>query len=161
MLAVLAMPAQAQIVSSTDIKTAKGAFYLSVDDHATIFVNGQKVFHANIGESRSSEMELKVGDHVVAQLKNDGGPRRFKLLFASSDGRNVVSFRSTDWRIVLDLAVTDFTPAEMQQWQKRPKQIPGGKGLPIKSYSDWVWGDLESSILAAIVTPQMFSAKPQ
>ncbi|MCX6907225.1 MAG: hypothetical protein NTY01_04190, partial [Verrucomicrobia bacterium] len=53
---------------AADEKPVKGTFITNVDDHATIYVNGIKVFHADIGTSRSEETELKIGDRVVAHL---------------------------------------------------------------------------------------------
>jgi hypothetical protein len=104
----------------------------------------------------------KTGDRVLVRMDNDrGGPRRFMLLFASSDGQTIVSCRSRDYKIVPDVDVSDFGPDQYQKWTRYPKQDHMKHRLPIKSYSDWVWGDLEKSILASVVTPQMFSNRPK
>jgi hypothetical protein len=153
------LPCQAQL--PTNDKSARGSFYVSVDDATTIFVNGQKIYHTGIGDHRSPETELKTGDRVLVRLHNKGGPRSFMLLFASSDGRTIVSFRNRDFKIVPDLDVTDFAPDQFQKWSKYARQERHKDRLPIKSYSDWVWGDLNHCILACIVTPQMFSQRPQ
>ena len=115
---------------------------------------------AGIGESRTPELDLKTGDRIVVQLRNDGDKRYFMLVFASSDGQTVVSFRNHDFKIVPEIGITDFTPDQMQKWTKFAKQEKHKAVLPIKSYSEWVWGDLDKCILACTVDPKMFSQKP-
>jgi biopolymer transport protein ExbD len=163
--AVLTSPCKAQLANTREQKSATGTFYVSVDDMAKIFINGTKVFEANAGESRSPQVELKNEDRVVVQLENKVGTRRFMLVLASSDGETIVSFKHSDFKIVPDIDVTDFAPADFQKWSKFAKQeIRSGNAahkLPIKSYSDWVWGDRDKCILAAVVTPQMFTQKPK
>lgn len=154
---------KAQLVGMRDQKSAKGSFYVAVDDAATLFVNGEKVFHATVGQSKSRPMELKTGDRFVVHLRDDGGVKKFVVLFASTDGRSVVSFTNRDFKIVPDLDVTDFTPEQFQGWSKYAKQLKlksrRGAELPIKSYSEALWGDLNRCILACKITPEMFSQR--
>ena len=151
------LPCVAQL-STTD-KSAKGTFYLSVDDAVSIFINGAPVYKTGRGESRSPELALKTGDRLVVQLRNDGDKRYFMLAFVSSDRQTVVSFRNRDFKIVPDIDVTDFAPDQFQKWNKFAKEDKRKPVLPIKSYSEWVWGDLDKCILACTITPQMFSQK--
>ena len=155
--AFAALPCQAQI-EKTEAPT-KGTFYVSVDDAATIFINGKEFYKAGVNESRSPEGELKAGDRVVVHLRNDSSAKRFMLVFVSTDGKTTVSFRNSDFKIVPDIGVTDFTPEQLKKWTKSAKQMRGKNLLPVKSSSDWVWGDLDKCILASTITPQMFSQK--
>jgi hypothetical protein len=146
---------------STPQQTLKGSFYVSVDDGASIYVNGNKVHTAKINESRSPEMELKTGDRVVVHLHNATAEHRFMMLFVGSDQSNIVSFRARDFRMVPELGVTDFSPEQFQQWTKQGRLERYQSRLPVKSYSDWVWGDGDESIIACSVTAPMFSQKPR
>jgi hypothetical protein len=83
------------------------------------------------------------------------------FLFASTDGQTVVSFRAHELKIIPELDATDFTPEQFQKWTKYAKQERHKNVLPVKSYSDWMWGDLDKCMLACIVTPQMFSQRPK
>jgi len=157
----LTLSCHAQFTSTLNDKSAKGSFYVSVDDHATIYINGQQFYHCDIGESRSPETELKTGDRIVVHLKEDGGGKRFMFLFASTDGQTVVSFRAHDLKIVPELEATDFTPDQLQKWTKFAKQEHHKHVFPVKGYSDWMWGDLDKCILAGTVTSQMFSQRPK
>ena len=156
-----AFSCQAQLSSTFDDRSIKGSFYVSVDDAATIYVNGKQFYSANIGESRSPETELKTGDRIVVHLRDDGGGRHFVMLFASSDGQNIVSFRSNDFKIVPDLDVTDFTPDQFEKWKKYAQSERFRYPLPIKSYSESFWGDLNQCIVACTLKTKMFSQRSQ
>jgi hypothetical protein len=140
-------------------KPIAGMFYASADDHATIYLNGQKVHQADYGAKKSDELKIKVGDAIVVQLKNDGGPRGFLLVFKSSDESTMINFRRSDFRIVPDLEVTQFTVEQFKSWQKIAKLSPRKElDLPFKNGSEWVWGEADKCILAAVVTAQMVSS---
>jgi len=141
----------------------KGSFLVSVDDSCTIFVNGKTVFQCGIGEKRSPALELKVGDRILVQLVNTGGPRHFFCLFASADGQTVISFKRTDFKIDPDMDVTDFTGLQFQTWPKYAKAQERLKPstLPVQSNSDSMWGDLDRCIIAGYVTSSMISHKVQ
>ena len=151
----------AQLQSTTPPKGITGTFYVSVDDAAKIYVNGQKVHDAGVNESRSAEVELHPADRIVVQLRDDGGGRRFMMIFASSDQKTVVSFRHRDFKVVPDIGVTDFKPEEFQKWPKYAIAEKHGKHLPIKSYSEWIWGDISKCTIAGIVTPEMIKPMPK
>ncbi len=161
LLLVFPLASRAQFSSTLNDKAVKGTFYVSVDDGATIFINGQKFYDAPLNESRSPETQLKTGDRIVIHLRNDSAGRRFLMAFAGSDGQTIVSFQARDFRIVPDLGVTDFTPEQLAKWTKQPKAEHRKDTLPLKSYSDWMWGDLDKSIIAATVTAPMFSQRPK
>jgi hypothetical protein len=160
LFAVLAISCNGQLPNVND-KAVKGTFYYSVDDRATVYVNGQKAMFCDRGEGRSPEMELKTGDHVVVQLVNDVGPRWFCLVFASSDGQSLVSFRAHDFKIIPDLAVTDFRPEQLQGWTKYAKAERHKSTIPVKSYSEYLWGDFDKCIVGCVITPQMISQRPK
>jgi hypothetical protein len=162
MLCLITLNCRAQLPSNANQKPIKGTFYVSVDDACTIFVNGQKAYETGIGLSRSPELELKVGDRIVVHLRNDVSVRYFFVLFASSDGRTVISFRRLDFKIVPDIDVTDFTPEVFRKWEKfaKTEKQKNDKKPPVKSFSEFIWGDLDKCILAVPITPQMVSQKP-
>lgn len=148
---------------SKEPQAVTGRFYVAVDDAATISINGKEVFAATHGESKSEELTLKEGDHLVVKLRDDGGERKFVMALVATDGKSMVNFTGSDFRIVPDVGVTNFTEAEYKGWSKRGKNIgkPGEKLLPVKTYSRNFWGDLNSCTVAAVVTPEMFSKGPQ
>jgi len=146
--------------TNTTAKPTKGTFYISVDDGAIIFINGAQVYEAAIGETRSPELELKEGDRLVVELRNDGYKRYFMLVFAASDEQTVVSFKHRNFKIVPDPGVSDFTVAQFEGWKKYAEEDDDRKPvLPIKSRSEWVWGDLDKCVLACVITPEMFSKR--
>jgi hypothetical protein len=157
---LLTSQSEAQLPGATNATPVKGAFLVSVDDHCTIFVNGTQVYHGDIGKSRSPETQLKAGDRVVVRLTNDVGPRQFLLVFTTTDGKSVVSFKNQDYRIVPAVGLSDFSSEQFKNW-KAPKAQKHKPELPVKNYSESVWGDLDRCILACIVTPQMFSQVPK
>ncbi|WP_157210814.1 hypothetical protein [Verrucomicrobium spinosum] len=150
-----------QSIGHFDQKTAKGAFYVSVDDRATLYINGMLIHRWSVGEERSPEIEIRTGDRITVKLEDDGGEKRFMMIFASTDGQTVVSFRNRDFKIIPELDATDFTPEEFEKWKKFAVQFKHKDRLPIKSYSDWVWGDLKNSILGCVLMPKMFTQKPR
>jgi hypothetical protein len=92
------------------------------------------------------------------------GPRHFLVAFVSSDGKQVISFKKADFKLVPEVGVNDFTAAQFQGWAspkgtaKAQKHKPK---LPVKSYSESLWGDLDQCIIATIITQQMISQSPQ
>ena len=158
---LFSLPCLAQLPSKTPPKGTIGTLYVSVDDGAKIFVNGQKVHDAGVNETRSGELELSVGQRVVVQLRDDGGVRRFMMLFVSSDRQTVISFRHRDFKVVPDIDVTDFTPADFQRWPKFAKEEKHKPMFPFKGYSEWVWGDLSKCIIACTITPEMIRPMPK
>jgi hypothetical protein len=152
LLCLLALPCAAQSITAP-IPPVTGSFYVSVDDSCAIFVNGKR-FH-NTGQ---------VGDRVVVRLTNNGGPRHVMVAFASSDGQRVTSFKKEDFKSVPELGVSDFSVAEFAGWPplkgtaKFQKHKPK---LPVKSYSEAVWGDLDKCIIASVVTQKMISQGPK
>lgn len=158
---LLSIPCLAQLPGTTPPKGVTGTFYVSVDDGAKIFINGQQVHDAGVNESRSGELELSVGQRIVVQLRDDGGGHRFMMAFVSSDRQTVISFRHRDFKIVPDLDATDFTPAEFLKWPKYAKDEKRKPLLPVKNYSEWMWGDVPKCILAGTITPEMIKPLPK
>ena len=161
LLCLCSLAAHAQLPAAAGPKTLTGNFYVSVDDACTIYLNGEKAYSAKVGESRSPELTVKVGDRIVVHLRNDTDGRHFIFLFSASDGE-VISFKHRDFKVVPDLEVTDFKPEQFQLWTKYAKEEKQKKAakLPVKSYSEFFWGDLDKCILAATVTSSMVSEKP-
>ena len=136
-------------------QSVTGTFYVSVDDKARIYVDGKEVHDAKNGESRSSEIELKVGQRIVVQIDNDGGKRRFMMAFLSSDQKTVISFKHRDLKIVNQPDVTDFTPEQFGKWTKYSEEEKHDAVFTFKNYSEWIWGDLTKCIVAGTVTEDM------
>jgi hypothetical protein len=158
---LLAVRCPAQLPVAGSLATYSGAFYVAVDDEATIYVNGMECYHAKIGESRSPETELKVGDRVVVQLWNKGGPRHFLFVFVASDGKTTFSFKHHQFKIIRDIGVTDFKPEDLAKWPtaKEERQKKAAK-LPIHNFSEFIWGDLDTCTIATVVSPEMIYQKP-
>ena len=154
---------QAQLPEVPNIKSLKGSFFVGVDDSATIFVNGRKFYQCGIGTHRSPQTELKLDDRIVVHVHTKKGPASFVLVFASEDEKLVVSFRYQDFKIVPGLGVQDFSPEQFAQWNKFARFQKQGhhrfSKLPLKNYSDFVWGELKDSILACIITAEMFDER--
>ena len=142
-------------------QTMKGNFYVSVDDEATIYVNGRQVYTAPLNESRSPDLELTTTDRVVVHLRNTLSGHRFMMVFASSDLASIISFRVHDFKLVPEVDVTDFNAQQFARWNKQAKSWKSRSMLPVKCYSDWLWGDSEDCTIACNVTPAMFSQKPK
>ena len=87
----------AQIIESVD-----GKFHLCADDSAVVFVNGKEVFKATftVGQSEGEPpMVLKLGDHVVFQLHNKGGPKGLFAEFVASDAKTMIHFPRTAYKM--------------------------------------------------------------
>jgi hypothetical protein len=138
-----------------------GSLYVSVDDVATIYLNGKQLIAAEKGEHATNQFKLSEGDHIVAVVEDYGGDRRFFIAFKSSDGKQLVNFTPIDFKIVPDL-LTDFSPSQFESWKKHPKlQQNISNPLPFKSYSRPFWGEMNKFIVACIVDSKMFSKAPQ
>jgi hypothetical protein len=159
--AVATLHCHAQLTSTAGEKTLKGTFLYSVDDRATIYLNGQKFFECPRGEGRTPATELKTGDRVVLHLVNDVGPRWFMLIFDAADGQSIVSFRANDFRIVPDLDLTDFKADQIPNSAKHAKTEKHKSVLPVKNYSECLWGDFDKCTLVCTVAASMFANRPK
>ena len=162
LLCLLALPCAAQFTNPGQPMT--GSFYVSVDDHCTIFINGEKFYHGNLGSSHSPQTSLKVGDRLIVHLSNDMGPRHFMVAFVSADGSQVISFKRADFKLVPDVGVNDFTAAQFQGWAPPKGTAKASRHkpkLPVKNYSEPLWGDLDQCILASMITQEMITQRPQ
>ncbi|MCX7824186.1 MAG: hypothetical protein N2689_01330 [Verrucomicrobiae bacterium] len=136
-----------------------GRFYVSVDDAATIFVNGRQVAHAGINESSSPETTLRIGDVIAIHLVNKGGPKRFKMVFVSNDNRTVISFRHGEYRevglqphgSVTKEMVLNCSKRVNPQRGRQPKLHPG----QLPDTSSWVWGSSAKCMIATVVSSEM------
>jgi len=155
------LPIPALLRLATPVPALKGKFHVSAADSASIYVNGAKVLDVGYKPGRSGEMELKVGDHVVAHMKVEGFGRKFEMLFAASDGTKVVSFRAIDFKIAPGPEIVDFTPAEFSKMARTPKVERRKSDLSIKSYSDNLWGDADECAIACTIASKMISQQPK
>ncbi len=135
----------------------EGRFHVSVDDSASVYVNGKLVHKARLNQSASKVVPLKIGDAVVVSLRNRIAGKRFQLAFRTSDGRYVLSFRARDFRIMdRDSKKRALTPLEFGTL-KTPAVVYGNAGnrFPFKHGSEWIWGHGNRAVLGAIVTTGM------
>jgi hypothetical protein len=134
-----------------------GRFYIDVDDGARIFINGKMVYAAGINTSISPEIALQPGDRIVAQLFDTGGGKWLKLVFVAGDQKSAISFQRTNFKIISDPTVVDFTPADWAKWTKFAKTGTKNRDrLPVKNSADEVWGEGETTAVGAIVQAEMF-----
>lgn len=156
---VLGLQVQAQLAPAPTTGV-KGKFFLSVDDRADIFINGAQFYQSPLGESESPEIELKAGDRIVVKLKNIASKRRFMLLFMSTDRKQVISFTQNSFKILPDVTINDFTPADFAGYKKHAVPIQGDFAkpylLPFKSNSKWIWGELDLCSIGCLVMPESF-----
>jgi len=141
----------------------RGKFYLEIDDAVKIYINGAEVVKVNDAKTtESNEVELKAGDHIVAQLINRGGPRFLILLFVSSDRKTSVSFMHFNFKILRDPQSVDFAPEQLQGLKEYAKVInKRDKPLPFKCFSEFIWGDEDLTAIGGTITPEMFQPLPQ
>jgi hypothetical protein len=138
-------------------ESVKGCFYVSVDNTAVVFVNGKQIHRGGLGVSRSAELELKVGDRVVMQVENLGGPKKFQTVFLSTDKQKVINFRRSDWRLVQGGDVKDFDAEQYRSWTKAPTISKEANAFSFKHQSDPVWGDKPRFTIACNVSASMLS----
>jgi hypothetical protein len=134
-----------------------GQLYASADDTAKIFHNGKEIHTATIPVSSSNEFTLKAGDRLVAQLGNNGGPRRFRMIFVSTDRRWIISFDKQNYR-VLDVSAIDFVAGDWGKMTKRARipPAPANEIFPYRNSADWVWGDDDSCTLGTLIGVELF-----
>lgn len=139
----------------------KGRFYVSVDDSATVFVNGRQLFKASLNESASPETLLEPGDRVVARMHNKGGPKRFAMIFVSSDQNVIISFRNEMCKILPDAGTRDFTAqqfAELTQFAEQAPQKQTVRRFAYKNNAEFLWGRSNPCALGAIIKREYFKA---
>ena len=145
--------------SSPTAGTVKGKFYLAIDDAVKLYLNGNEVFHVDNPQTvESNEIEIKPGDHLVAQLTNVKAGREFILLFVSSDRQTMVSFPHTVFKILSDPVLKDFSHMEFGRLSKssRVDLTKHTKPLPFKNHSEWIWGDADFTALGCELSREMF-----
>ncbi len=150
--------ASAQLATSAVPFPITGKFHVSVDDQADLHLNGVKFHQANIGESTSPEVTLKAGDRLLVKLWNKKGPRRFAVIFASTDRRFLISFPNETMKIVPDPELTDFTErqfGEFRRYAVQENKHERVKILPFANSSEWLWGVGAKCTLGAVIRRDM------
>jgi hypothetical protein len=136
----------------------KGHFLVDVDDRTTLYLNGKQIFKAGIGQSQSGDVTLKTGDHLVAQLEDDGGDRHFFLVFQTSDQQAIVSFHPFNFKVVHDVTMIDFTQDQFDRIIGRagpPTPPKFTSSISIQSSSEAMWGDISKCNLLCVITSTM------
>jgi len=139
-----------------------GRFYVDVDDAATLYVNGTKLYRAGVGASYSGETSINVGDAIVASLENFKGPSRFRLAFVTTDRRSVVVFKASDFKQLGMQPILEITAATISKTLEAPQRLklpPNEQLLPItpKEHPDAVWGNGRNCLVGACLTREMIS----
>lgn len=141
----------------------KGRFYLYIDDSIDLFLNGKQIFslHNNFKQTQTNEIELKIGDRIVANLRNGGGPRGFMLLFVSSDQKQAIRFNNSAFKILLDPVAKDFSADDyLKARTAKEEKKSGSYPLPFKQpKSEWVWGEMDTCTLGSQITEKMFQPR--
>lgn len=139
------------------VEPVKGTVFCDIDDRGTIFVNGIKIHTAGMGFSRSGEVTLKPSDRLVIQLASTADPRYCKVLFVSSDKKQMINFGNTNFKILPDPDSNDFEAAAFGATNKFAKDLKKEKNpFPYKNQSEYVWGDLNICAIGAVITKEMF-----
>lgn len=146
-----------------------GQFWVNCAGNAVLFLNGQEFLKGGTGTFKSEKVTIKPGDRIVVQLKKTGnGKPAFYACMISEDDSIVASFRHGDFKIINDIAVTNFTPQDYNSLKKSAVTVPNDlrrkwqlTELPVKDYSEWFWGDAIDCTIGSIVTEKMFKKKPR
>lgn len=141
------------------VAPVKGTFFCDIDDKGTLFLNGIKVHSSGIGFSRSDEVTLSPGDRMVIQLASAFPPRYCKVLFVSTDKKQMVNFGNTNFKILPDPDSNDFEVKAFAAIGKSAKEEKKDKNpFPFKNQSEYVWGELNVCALGSFITKEMFVA---
>jgi len=159
-LAILApcLPSAGQIVESVT-----GKFHICADDSAVVLVNGVEIFAASYSQKdkvkESAETALKLGDRLVFQLHNKGGPKGLLVQFVSTDRKTLVHFPRNAYRKLTDPQATTFTDSEFRNAPEvKERKHPNSVGiLPFKGKSQWVWGENEVCAIGLVVTRELIA----
>jgi hypothetical protein len=164
LLHLLAAGSMAQAPSGLE-----GQLWVTTRSQVTVYLNGKEVLKATDGTGKSDAVALKPGDRLVLKLHKTGnGNPVFLMCALSTDESLLCNFRNTDFKVVPDVGLTDFADADFQGWKKAASNIANQQAtkwkvveLPIKNYSEWMWGDANDCVIAAIITEKMFKKKPR
>ena len=131
-----------------------GKFYVSVDDSAQIYLNGELLYKAALDLTESPEITLKPDDRILVKLKNEGREYRFGMMFASKDRKYAMSFTPSSFRLVKDPDVVDFKAEDFSNFLKIAKTVKDDSKnpFPFKNTSRWMWGeDSKSCSIATVI----------
>ena len=151
------LPARAQVLESI-----RGKFQISADDTSTVFLNGIEVFATRLEKDQrvkeSEPITLKLGDKLVFNLHNVRGPKGLLAQFVSEDGKHLIHFPHTAYKVLVNPKATTFTDSEFRDARtarevKNPVSI---KILPYKSKSEWTWGETDTCSLASLIARESF-----
>lgn len=139
-----------------------GFFHVFIDDTVSLYLNSREILNIQnrVLATRTREVELKPGDHLVARLINTGGPRAFVISFASADMRQAVHFGNMDFHILPRPDANDFT-AEEYRSARLSEQDHGRKDkppFPFRTRSEWIWGKSDGCTIGATITADMFQS---
>jgi hypothetical protein len=112
------------------------------------------------GAIQTSELLIEPGDRIVAHLVNTGGPKKFAMIFVSSDQKTVISFRNQMFNVIPDPTKTDFKAKEFEELRKFAEQL-SRKEVPVFAYNnsaEWLWGVGNPCVLGSIILQEHFTA---
>ncbi|MDF1849609.1 MAG: hypothetical protein P1U85_02165 [Verrucomicrobiales bacterium] len=135
-----------------------GKIHAFVDDRATFFLNGEKVW-ATRWASTSETLEFSEGDSLVILLEDRGGSRDFIAALEITESKRIISFRASDFRILEDVGATRVTEEEFGSLNKRPDRLRGNmKSLALENSSDNMWGDESLSAIGTVLTRDLLES---
>lgn len=146
-----------------------GQLWVTCAGNAIVFLNGKECLKGGTGAFKSEPLTVRPGDRLLIQLKKTGnGKPAFLSCVISEDQAIVASFRNRDFKVITDVSITDFTLQDFAKLKKFATGVPIEMRrkwqlteLPVKNYSEWIWGDANDCTIGCIVTDQMFKKKPR
>ena len=145
------------------IKELEGKFYISADNSCVVLLNGKEILTSQYKKlekvSTSESIKIAMGDHLVFKLHNAGGPKGLLVLFATNDGKLILHFPKSAFKLLPNLERTNFTDLEFRDARavREAKHPDGDKILPNKGRSERVWGETATCALAFVVTRELIT----
>lgn len=137
-----------------------GHFYVVADDIAEIYLNGEKIHHAKLGLSKSNEITVMKDDVLVIDLKNNGGPKNFMLIFLTTDRKTIVNFKNNDYRILPAFGKKNLQKEDVDAYRKFAVDLrkKPRSDIGIKHKSETVWGEANQCVLGAVIDSGMIES---
>lgn len=85
-------------------------------------------------------------------------------LFLSTDKAQEVAFPANAFKVLTGKDLTDFTAEDFKASTKYAKKADKDFSklyyMPVKSQSEWLWGDIDQCAIGCLITPEMFKPNP-
>jgi len=158
---VLLFAAGFPAVSFSQEKHLVGHFYVVVDDLVTLELEGKEFHNAKIGLSKSGEVTIKEDDVINIRLLNKKGPKRFVLVFLTTDRKYIINFTHKDFRLVPSYDEDGVTAKEFDKLEETAVKLNRqnfAKHVGLKDKSESVWGNANKCRVAVKIRPLMWES---